>query len=162
MDAVDDSVARLANGDARAALGALEASADLARDTSAKTITLAIAEQGVQRKALLYDKGGEEHYNVISAFIKSMRGSDPDAAVYWLARMLEAGERLSRHIGELRQQQQALDPRAGRQLERQPVQRLLRRSEQAMRVGIRGVERGAQCRRDFVQQRERLVVRHPA
>jgi putative ATPase len=85
-------IADSARGDARAALGALEASADLARDTSAKTITLAIAEQGVQRKALLYDKGGEEHYNVISAFIKSMRGSDPDAAVYWLARMLEAGE----------------------------------------------------------------------
>ena len=46
----------------------------------------------MQRRALLYDKGGEEHYNVISAFIKSMRGSDPDAALYWLARMLEAGE----------------------------------------------------------------------
>ena len=46
----------------------------------------------MQRKALLYDKGGEEHYNVISAFIKSMRGSDPDAALYWLARMLDAGE----------------------------------------------------------------------
>jgi len=85
-------IADSARGDARAALGALEASADLARETRAKTITLAIAEQGVQRKALLYDKGGEEHYNVISAFIKSMRGSDADAAVYWLARMLEAGE----------------------------------------------------------------------
>ena len=85
-------IADSARGDARAALGALEASADLARETSAKTITLAIAEQGVQRKALLYDKAGEEHYNVISAFIKSMRGGDADAAVYWLARMLEAGE----------------------------------------------------------------------
>jgi putative ATPase len=85
-------IADSARGDARAALGALEASADLARETSAKRITLMIAEQGVQRKALLYDKAGEEHYNVISAFIKSMRGSDPDAAVYWLARMLEAGE----------------------------------------------------------------------
>jgi len=85
-------IADSARGDARAALGALEASADLARATNEKRITLAIAEQGVQRKALLYDKGGEEHYNVISAFIKSMRGSDPDAALYWLARMLEAGE----------------------------------------------------------------------
>lgn len=85
-------IADSARGDARAALGALEASADLARETSAKAITLAIAEQGVQRKALLYDKAGEEHYNVISAFIKSMRGGDADAAVYWLARMLEAGE----------------------------------------------------------------------
>jgi putative ATPase len=85
-------IADSARGDARTALGALEASADLARETSAKAITLAIAEQGVQQKALLYDKGGEEHYNVISAFIKSMRGGDADAAVYWLTRMLEAGE----------------------------------------------------------------------
>ena len=89
-------IADSARGDARAALGALEASADLARESTDKIsdriITLQIAEQGVQRKALLYDKGGEEHYNVISAFIKSMRGSDADAAVYWLARMLEAGE----------------------------------------------------------------------
>nr|WP_230409962.1 hypothetical protein [Candidatus Kuenenia stuttgartiensis] len=54
----------------------------------------------MQRKALLYDKGGEEHYNVISAFIKSMRGSDPDAALYWLARMLEAGKTLSLLCGE--------------------------------------------------------------
>ena len=83
-------IADSAHGDARVALGALEASADLAKETRA--ITLAIAEQGVQRKALLYDKAGDEHYNVISAFIKSMRGSDPDAALYWLARMLEAGE----------------------------------------------------------------------
>ncbi len=83
-------IAGSAHGDARVALSALEAAADLAKDT--RTISLAIAEQGVQRKALLYDKGGDEHYNVISAFIKSMRGSDPDAALYWLARMLEAGE----------------------------------------------------------------------
>jgi putative ATPase len=83
-------IAGSAHGDARVALGTLEAAADLAKDT--RRISLAIAEQGVQRKALLYDKGGDEHYNVISAFIKSMRGSDPDAALYWLARMLEAGE----------------------------------------------------------------------
>jgi putative ATPase len=49
-------------------------------------------EEALQRKTLLYDKGGDEHYDVVSAFIKSMRGSDPDAAVYWMARMLEAGE----------------------------------------------------------------------
>jgi putative ATPase len=55
-------------------------------------ISLETAREALQKKALLYDKGGEEHYNVISAFIKSMRGSDPDAALYWLARMLEAGE----------------------------------------------------------------------
>ena len=57
-----------------------------------RLLTLHIAQEALQKKALLYDKGGEEHYNVISAFIKSMRGSDPDAALYWLARMLEAGE----------------------------------------------------------------------
>jgi putative ATPase len=83
-------IAGSAHGDARVALGALEAAADLAKESRA--ISLATAEQGLQRKALLYDKGGDEHYNVISAFIKSLRGSDPDAALYWLARMLEAGE----------------------------------------------------------------------
>ncbi len=57
-----------------------------------RRITTASAQEAMQKKALLYDKAGEEHYNVISAFIKSMRGSDPDAALYWLARMLEAGE----------------------------------------------------------------------
>src|SRR6185436_15574179 len=55
-------------------------------------LDLALVEEARQQKALRYDKGGEEHYNVISAFIKSMRASDPDAAVYWLMRMLEAGE----------------------------------------------------------------------
>ncbi len=81
-----------AAGDARAALGALEAAADLAAGAGVTEIDLAGAEQGLQRKALVYDKSGEEHYNVISAFIKSMRAGDADAAVYWLARMLEAGE----------------------------------------------------------------------
>ena len=57
-----------------------------------RRITLPAAKEAMQRKSLLYDKSGEEHYNVISAFIKSMRGSDPDAALYWLARMVEAGE----------------------------------------------------------------------
>ncbi|RMD82454.1 MAG: replication-associated recombination protein A [Candidatus Dadabacteria bacterium] len=85
-------LARRSGGDARSALSALEAAADLARAEGASEITLAHAEQGMQRRALRYDKSGEEHYNVISAFIKSMRGGDPDAAIYWLARMLEAGE----------------------------------------------------------------------
>jgi len=80
-----------ASGDARTALNALEAAASLAA-RAGSTITLAVAEEAAQRRALLYDKAGEEHYNVVSAFIKSMRGSDPDAAVYWLMRMLEAGE----------------------------------------------------------------------
>ena len=57
-----------------------------------KHVDLAAVEEALQRKTLLYDKAGDEHYNVISAFIKSMRGSDPDAAVYWMTRMLEAGE----------------------------------------------------------------------
>ncbi len=85
-------IAEGAAGDARAALGALEAAADIAVERARETIDLATAECGMQRKALAYDKGGEEHYNVVSAFIKSMRGSDADAAIYWLARMLEAGE----------------------------------------------------------------------
>ncbi|HKA34738.1 MAG TPA: replication-associated recombination protein A [Candidatus Binatia bacterium] len=80
-------------GDARIALNALETAAALVRkEKGAKVIDLARIQEALQKKALLYDKAGEEHYNVISAFIKSMRGSDPDAAVYWLMRMLEAGE----------------------------------------------------------------------
>ncbi|HEX9443216.1 MAG TPA: replication-associated recombination protein A, partial [Candidatus Binatia bacterium] len=78
-------------GDARVALNALETAAGLVRQANGKKqIDLARAQEALQKKALLYDKGGEEHYNVISAFIKSMRGSDPDAALYWLMRMLEA------------------------------------------------------------------------
>jgi putative ATPase len=84
--------ARFAFGDARRALNALEAAAAAARLAGRKEITPADAEEALQHKALLYDKAGEEHYNVVSAFIKSMRGSDPDAAVYYLVRMLEAGE----------------------------------------------------------------------
>ena len=83
-----DFIAERADGDARIALGALEVAASTCQDR----ITLAVAQEALQKKALLYDKGAEEHYNVISAFIKGMRGSDPDAALYWLARMLEAGE----------------------------------------------------------------------
>jgi putative ATPase len=78
-----------AGGDARIALGTLEVAA---ATVQGDTITLETVQDAMQKKALLYDKGGEEHYNVISAFIKSMRGSDADAALYWLARMLEAGE----------------------------------------------------------------------
>jgi putative ATPase len=81
-------------GDARVALNALETAAALVRrDKNKKNeIDLAPIQEALQKKALLYDKAGGEHYNVISAFIKSMRGSDPDAALYWLMRMIEAGE----------------------------------------------------------------------
>jgi len=111
---VDDEairfIAESAAGDARRALNTLEISADLVVQRQSPLsfpspsrgegqgegdrfiITLPIVEAALQKKSLLYDKKGEEHYNVISAFIKSMRGSDPDAAVYYLARMLEAGE----------------------------------------------------------------------
>ena len=82
-------LAERADGDARIALNALETAAAAAGDSA---VTVETAQEALQKKALLYDKGGEEHYNVISAFIKSMRGSDPDGALYWLARMLEAGE----------------------------------------------------------------------
>ena len=87
-------IADLSHGEARVALNTLETALLIMNPNQdkKKTITLNIAQEAMQRKALLYGKGGEEHYNVISAFIKSMRGSDPDAALYWLARMLEAGE----------------------------------------------------------------------
>ena len=89
-----DFIARLSHGDARVALNTMEAAVMLTKadQDGKRTVTSEIAQEAMQRKALLYDKGGEEHYNVISAFIKSMRGSDPDAALYWLARMLDAGE----------------------------------------------------------------------
>ena len=92
---VRDLLAREAGGDARRALFTLEVAAELARPSRSggpRVVDNAILEEALQKKTLLYDKGGEEHYNVISAFIKSMRGSDPDAAVYWMTRMLEAGE----------------------------------------------------------------------
>jgi putative ATPase len=81
-----------AQGDARIALGTLEVAARVASTRGTRALDLALVEEAAQQKALRYDKAGEEHYNVISAFIKSMRGSDPDAALYWLMRMLEAGE----------------------------------------------------------------------
>ncbi|KPJ63113.1 AAA family ATPase [candidate division KD3-62 bacterium DG_56] len=81
-------------GDARVALNTVEAAAGLAHpdERDRRTITLELAERGMQQRHLDYDKGGDAHYDVISAFIKSVRGSDPDAALYWLARMLLAGE----------------------------------------------------------------------
>ncbi len=83
-----------ADGDARTALNTLEASASLVRpsEKEGRKITHALVEEAFQKKFLLYDKGGEEHYNLISALHKSLRGSDPDAALYWLGRMLAAGE----------------------------------------------------------------------
>jgi putative ATPase len=89
------TIAGFANGDARVALNLLEFSAAAAPvdpATGARRINLAQIGQSIQRRALLYDKTGEEHYNLISALHKSLRNSDPDAAVYWIARMLEAGE----------------------------------------------------------------------
>jgi putative ATPase len=82
-----DTIARYSNGDARSALNLLELSA-----ATSRRIDQALLQQTAQRRALLYDKSGEEHYNIISALHKSMRNSDPDASVYWLARMVEAGE----------------------------------------------------------------------
>jgi putative ATPase len=87
------AIARHANGDARVALNLLELSVAAAPIAGgARRVDLPRIEQAIQRRALLYDKSGEEHYNLISALHKSMRNSDPDATVYWLARMLEAGE----------------------------------------------------------------------
>lgn len=86
-------IAGFANGDARSALSTLEMVVLNGEEKSGTiTVTKEILEQCISRKSLLYDKKGEEHYNLISALHKSMRNSDPDAAVYWLARMLEAGE----------------------------------------------------------------------
>ncbi|HUX11276.1 MAG TPA: replication-associated recombination protein A [Terriglobia bacterium] len=87
-------IAVFSNGDARTAYNTLEAAvAAAARDSEGNaTITEKLIEDAIQRKVLLYDKGGEEHFNVISALHKSVRNSDPDAALYWLGRMLEAGE----------------------------------------------------------------------
>ncbi len=89
-----ESIARFAGGDARTALSTLEMAVlngDLDRE-GVLTVRPETLEQCISKKSLLYDKKGEEHYNLISALHKSMRNSDPDAAVYWLARMLEAGE----------------------------------------------------------------------
>ena len=92
-----DFLADIANGDARAALNALEIGV-LTTERSEDGlihITLPVASECIQKRALNYDKGGDNHYDTISAFIKSMRGSDPDAAIYYLARMLYAGEEVA-------------------------------------------------------------------
>ena len=85
-------IAAYSSGDARSAYNALEVAATLAQEHADKRITDALATDALQKRVLLYDKAGEEHYNLISALHKSVRNSDPDAALYWLARMLEAGE----------------------------------------------------------------------
>ena len=85
-------LAEICEGDARRALTGLDVAARSVAGTDPPVVTLAVAEESVQRKSLHHDASGDEHYDVISAFIKSLRGGDPDAAVYWLARMLEAGE----------------------------------------------------------------------
>ena len=85
----------MAAGDARSAYNVLEAAASLARppeDGGSAVISRETVEQAAQHRTILYDREGDSHYDTISAFIKSVRGSDPDAALYWLARMLEAGE----------------------------------------------------------------------
>jgi putative ATPase len=89
-----DLLIYLSGGDARRMLNGLETAVRLAvaRNPGAPIVSKTEIEEAFQQRHALYDKGGEEHYNVISAFIKSVRGSDPDAAVYWLARMLEGGE----------------------------------------------------------------------
>ena len=89
-----EALVRLANGDARIALGTLEfaASAAPVDAAGARRIDSALVHDALQRRMVAYDKKGDNHYDVISAFIKSVRGSDPDAAVYWLARMIDAGE----------------------------------------------------------------------
>jgi putative ATPase len=88
----EDFLIYLSSGDARIMLNILEAAVVQELDKEEITLTKEVFENVVQKKNLIYDKDGEEHYNLISAFIKSVRGSDPDAAIYWLARMLEAGE----------------------------------------------------------------------
>ena len=85
-------LAEMSNGDARIALNGLESAALLARSTGKQVAALALVEEAMQKRALEYDKDQDSHYDTVSAFIKSMRGSDPDAALHYLARMLKAGE----------------------------------------------------------------------
>jgi putative ATPase len=93
-DVAIDHLVNVANGDARALLNALELAVETTPPDAAGSIyvTLSVAEESIQRRAVLYDKEGDAHFDTISAFIKSVRGSDPDAALYWLARMVYAGE----------------------------------------------------------------------
>ena len=95
VEASDEALAHLveiAGGDARVALTGLEAAVLAARSAGEDVLTLERAADAVQKKAIVYDRQGDAHYDVISAFLKSIRGSDPDATLFWLARMLEAGE----------------------------------------------------------------------
>lgn len=95
LSADEDALATIASyssGDARNALNALDVAAKLAEGRKERVITKALAAEAMQRRVLLYDKKGEQHYDIISALHKSVRNSDPDAALYWLGRMLEAGE----------------------------------------------------------------------
>jgi len=85
-------IVAVADGDARVALNALEAAVAIALHKGLAAVDVETAQEALRKKGLLYDKDGEEHYNLISALHKSLRGSDPDAALYWLARMLSAGE----------------------------------------------------------------------
>ena len=85
-------IVEISDGDARVALNALEAAVAIAEHRGLSAVDVTVAEEALRTKALLYDKDGEEHYNLISAFHKSLRGSDPDASLYWLARMLAGGE----------------------------------------------------------------------
>ncbi|MBM7556295.1 replication-associated recombination protein A [Halanaerobacter jeridensis] len=88
-----EHLADVANGDARQALNALElAVLTTPTEGGVKTVDLEVAEESIQQKAINYDQSGDNHYDTISAFVKSLRGSDPDAALYWLAKMIEAGE----------------------------------------------------------------------
>jgi putative ATPase len=93
-EAALDHLIHVAGGDARNALNALELAVESTPpgEDGAIHVTLAVAQESIQRRAVLYDKDGDAHYDTISAFIKSVRGSDPDAALYWLAKMLYAGE----------------------------------------------------------------------
>ncbi len=91
-DDVVPGLASASGGDARIALNALELAAAAAEAQGDRRVTLALIEEALQHRTYLYDRAGDSHYDTISAFIKSLRGSDPDAALYWLARMVEAGE----------------------------------------------------------------------
>ncbi|MDQ6930208.1 MAG: replication-associated recombination protein A [Candidatus Eremiobacteraeota bacterium] len=93
-DEARSALINLSNGDARVALTTLEFAATAAPvdERSHREVSAALIGDAMQRRAISYDKGGDQHYDVISAFIKSLRGSDPDAAMYWLARMIEGGE----------------------------------------------------------------------
>ena len=95
LAANDDALAKIAaysSGDARSAYNVLEVASALAQAAKTQEITDSIVHDALQKRVLLYDKAGEEHYNLISALHKSVRNSDPDASLYWLGRMLEAGE----------------------------------------------------------------------